>query len=57
MSRKTDLARLHREMREHPERFDYGDLPSGELTEAQGAEAAELTPAWLQELIAKRESK
>ncbi len=51
------VAKVRKEMREHPERFDFADLPPGvELTAGQLAEAERLTPDWLKELIANRQN-
>lgn len=47
------IAKVRREMREHPERFDFGDLPSAELTKAQKDSADRMRPNWLKEGVAK----
>jgi len=47
------IAKVRAEMREHPERFDFGDLPPAELTQTQKESADRMRPDWLKEPIAK----
>ena len=53
MDRKKTVADVRREIREHPERFDYGDCPP-ELTEAQKAAIdAKAKPAYIEARLAE----
>lgn len=53
-----DIAKVRKEMRDHPERFDFAGLPPGvELTPGQLAEAERLTPDWLKEMIKCQKNK
>lgn len=54
---ETDIERLRREMREHPERFDFADLPPGQLTAAQKRQAEESSPDWLKDMIARQQGR
>jgi hypothetical protein len=43
------LTKVEREMRNHPERFDFGDIPpmrSGAAWDAYNREMDKLEPAW-----------
>lgn len=50
------IAKVRREMREHPERFDFGDLPNLDLRPALREQSDRMRPDWLQEGIAKRQA-
>ena len=53
MHLKKTVADVRREIREHPERFDYGDCPP-ELTEAQKtAIHSQPKPAYLEARLAE----
>jgi len=52
-------AKIRREMRDHPERFDYGDIPppvSAERRAIMDAQMAEMRPQWLKDMIAKEQA-
>jgi hypothetical protein len=46
------LSRIEREMRDHPEKFDYPDFPPlRKLTPAQQARYDAMRPQWAKDLI------
>ena len=52
--------KIRREMRDHPERFDYGDCLGAISAEQQAimdAQMAEIEPQWLKDMIAKAQAK
>jgi len=51
--------KIRREMRDHPERFDYGDLPgpvSAERRAVMDAQMAEIEPQWSKDIVAKAQA-
>ncbi len=50
------IAEVRREMRAHPERFDFGDLPDLDLRPALQEQSDRMRPDWLKEGIAKAQA-
>ena len=51
------LTRIEREMRDHPEKFDYGDVPPDrKKIPAQEAAYDAMRPQWLKDLIGSKDS-
>jgi hypothetical protein len=49
------LSKIEREMRDHSERFDYGDIPPmGTATPTYNRQMDERRPAWLKAMLAER---
>ena len=44
-------AKIKKEMREHPERFDFGDVPKARFSPEYSAEISANMPDWFKELI------
>jgi hypothetical protein len=47
------LTKVEREMRDHPERFDFGDIPpmqSGAAWDAYNREMGDREPRWFKEM-------
>ena len=52
--------KIYREMRDHPERFDYGDCLGAISVEQQAimdAQMDEMRPQWLKDMIANEQTK
>jgi hypothetical protein len=53
MSKK--LSRIEREIRDHPEKFDYADIPPDyKLTPAQKARYDAMRPQWAKDLAGNK---
>lgn len=51
-------AKLQREMDEHPERFDFGDIPPDRVRiEANEASIQAGKPQWLKRLVERRRER
>jgi hypothetical protein len=50
-------AKIKKEMLEHPERFDFGDVPTGSFSPKYSAKLDAARPAWLTEMIIKRSAE
>ena len=49
------LTRIEREIRDHPEKFDYGDIPPDrKIFPEQEKRLAEARPQWLKELVGSK---
>lgn len=56
MSKNKD--KIKREMREHPERFDYGDIPDLDAVSKQHQkDLRAIAPEWVKKRLAKRKGK
>ena len=53
---KKNLTKIEREIRDHPERFDFGDIPADrKVSAAQKAAEDALAPDWVKQSKANRD--